>query len=112
MAQLLENWRRTSLVTGTETEGSDEACEAQIRDAFLEYGSAEFVSEHLIKDALEFEVKYKTEGYIGDVVPRSWDDYILSEDAELFEDFDDGVNVDIDEEDAGVEDGFAMANVE
>jgi hypothetical protein len=78
----------------------------------MEYGSAEFVSEHLIKDALEFEVKYKTEGYIGDVVPRSWDDYILSEDAELFEDFDDGVNVDIDEEDAGVEDGFAMANVE
>jgi len=86
--------------------------EAQIRDAFLEYGSAEFVSDHLIKDILEFEVKYKTEGYFGDVVPRSWDDYILTEDAELFEDFDDGVNVDIEEEDAGVEDGFAMANVE
>ena len=52
--------------------------EAQIRDAFLEYGSAEFVSDHLIKDILEFEVKYKTEGYFGDVVPRSWDDYILT----------------------------------
>jgi hypothetical protein len=86
--------------------------EAQIKDAFLKYGSAEFISEHLIKDILEFEVKYKTEGYKGDVVPRSWDDYILREDAELFEDFDDGVNVDIDEEDAGVEDGIAMANIE
>ena len=70
---------------------------------FLEYGSAEFVSEHLIKDILEFEVKYKTEGYIGDVVPRSWDDYILTEDAERTKKTD---------EDAGVEDGIAMVNVE
>ena len=33
-------------------------------------------------------------------------------DGDGHEDFDEGVNVDIDEEDAGVEDGFAMANVE
>ena len=85
--------------------------EAQVRDGFIKYGSAEFVSEHLMRDVLEFENKYKTKGYNGDVVPRSWDAYILSEDAELFAEFGEGINGDIDEEDRGVFDGEAMAYV-
>ena len=85
--------------------------EAQVRDGFLKYGSAEFVSGHLMRDVLEFENKYKTEGYHRDVVPRSWDDYILTEDAELFAELGEGINGDIDEEDQGVFDGEAMADV-
>ena len=85
--------------------------EAQVRDGFLKYGSAEFVSGHLMRDVLEFENKYKTEGYHRDVVPRSWDDYILTEDAELFAELGEGINGDIDEEDQGIFDGVAMADV-
>ena len=68
-------------------------------------------SNHFVKQALEFEKKYKTDGYNGDVVPDSWDDYILTEDAELFADFNEGVMGDIVEDDDGVEDGFAEADI-
>jgi transposase len=83
----------------------------QVREGFRKYGSAEFVSNHFIKQVLEFEHTYKTEGYNGDVVPDSWDDYILTEDADLFADFNEGVMEDIDEEDDGVVDGFAEADI-
>ena len=73
----------------------------QVREGFRKYGSAEFVSKHFVKQALEFEQVYQTEGYNGDVVHDSWDDYTLTEDADLFADFNEGV----------IEDGFAEADI-
>ena len=75
----------------------------QVTEAFLKYGTAEWVSSKLVAKCLEFEVKYKTEGYEGDTVPASWDDYILTEDAEMLADVNDGINDDIEEEDGEVE---------
>ena len=51
------------------------------------------------------------EGYEGDIIPASWDDYIIAEDAEIAEEANDGINDDIDEEDGDDEDGFAMADI-
>jgi len=64
-----------------------------------------------VAKCLEFEEKYKIEGYEGDIVPASWDDYILAEDAEMLADVDDGIINDIEEEDGDDEDGFAMADI-
>ena len=83
----------------------------QVKEAFLKYGTAEWVSEKLVAKCLEFEEKYKTEGYEGDTVPASWDDYILAEDAEMLAEVTDGINNDIEEEDNDDEDGFAMADI-
>ena len=44
-------------------------------------------------------------------MPASWDDYILTKDAALYEEFNDGINDDIEEEDGDDEDGFALADI-
>jgi len=51
------------------------------------------------------------EGYEGDIIPASWDDYIIAEVAEIAEEANDGINDDINEEDGDDEDGFAMADI-
>ena len=83
----------------------------QVKEAFLLYGTAKWVSEKLVAKSLEFEEKYKTEGYEGDIIPASWDDYVIAEDAEIAEEANDGINDDINEEDGDDEDGFAMADI-
>ena len=51
------------------------------------------------------------EGYEEDIIPASWDDYIIAEVAEIAEEANDGINDDINEEDGDDEDGFVMADI-
>ena len=80
----------------------------QVREGFRLYGTMEWVSDHFVKECLEWEQVYKTKGFEGDIVPASWDDYILSENQDNDEDINDGIMDDIEEEDNDDEDGFAM----
>ena len=67
----------------------------QVREGFRKCGSTERASKHFVKQALEFEQAYKTEGYSGGVAPDSWGVYVPAEDADLFADFNEGVMEDI-----------------
>ena len=69
--------------------------------------TAASLSEKLVKKSVEFEALYKKDGYQGDIIPASWDDYIISEDAENADEINDGINDDIEEEDGDDGDGFA-----
>jgi hypothetical protein len=93
--------------------------ESQVREAFLKYGTAEWAQEHLVPECEEWEREYKTNGYVGDVVPANWDNYIIIEnaevddaDAEIDNVVNNGINDDINEEDGDEEDGFALVDVE
>jgi len=46
------------------------------------------------------------------MIPSSWDDYILSENQNNDDEINDGINDDIEEEDNDDEDGFAMAELD
>ena len=83
----------------------------QIKEAFLIYGKAEWVSTKLVSESLKWEVEYKTNGYTGDDIPASWDDYILQEDQDFEDEINGGINDDIEEEDGNDEDGFAMVDI-
>ena len=72
----------------------------QVREGFLKYGTAEWVKNHYVKQSIEWEVKYKTEGYVGDIVPASWDDYILTNDHANGEEANNGIIEDMVDEDA------------
>ena len=84
----------------------------QVREGFLKYGTSEWVSEHYVRQSLEWEMKYKTVWYAGDEIPDSWDDYIIINN----DDNDDVANGDVNEdmqnegEDEG--DGFAYVDIE
>ena len=57
------------------------------------------------------KTKYIVEGFNGDVIFPSWDDYIIENENRLYEDLDEGINDDIQEEGGDNEDGFAMAEI-
>ena len=83
----------------------------QVKEAFLMYGKAEWVSKKLVAESLKWEVEYKTKGYTGDDVPPSWDDYTTQEDQDFEDEASEGTSDDIEEEDGDDEDGFAVVDV-
>ena len=82
------------------------ALHAQVREGFLKYGTAGWVSSHYVKQSREWELKYKTKGYVGDVIPASWDDYVIIEEHTEHGEVDHGIIRDMEEEDVDVEEGF------
>jgi hypothetical protein len=85
----------------------------QLLTAFRYYGTKEWTAKFANESRLK-EVKYKTVGYTGEIIPENWDEYAIQnaqdqdkEDGNIAHD--EGILNDIKEEDGDDEDGFALA---